>query len=325
MRLKDFSQLEWELVPHDVEKLTPGHRLCAGCGAAVIARQVLLGTDRPVVVCCPTGCLEVSTTIYPFTSWNVPYIHSAFGNAAATISGVEAAYRAFKRRSKLDREIKFLVFAGDGGTYDIGFQALSGALERGHDIVYVCYDNEAYMNTGIQRSSSTPRWAWTTTTAVGAQSQGKQEYKKDICLCVAAHRIPYVAQASPSHPKDLIEKARKAFAVKGPAYLNILSPCPPGWRYNNAGDGMKLAGLAVESCYWPLYEVENGSWRLTYTPPEKLPVTAWIKEQGRFSHLKPGGEGDPLASFQESVDTRWEELLARCGNKGASLDVWPAR
>ncbi len=314
MRLKDFSLDEFECLPYNEERFAPGHRLCAGCCASLVVRQVLLGTKIPVVVCCPTGCLQVSSTLYPFNSWNVPYIHSGFVNAASTISGVEAAYRALSKRGKVNGEIKFVVFAGDGGTYDIGFQALSGALERGHDMVYVCYDNEAYMNTGIQRSSATPAGAWTTTTAVGTQSYGKKGYSKDICQIVAAHRIPYVAQASPSHPKDLITKAQKAFNIKGPAFLNILAPCPPGWRYDDAGQGINLAQLAVETCYWPLYEVEDSVWRLNYKPPEeKKPVTDWLKSQGRFSHLFRKENKSVLAEFQREVDKRWEELLTRCG------------
>lgn len=312
MKPKDFPRKYWKTLPRHLERFTPGHRLCAGCGASIVVQQVLLGTDKPVVACCATGCLEVSSTLYPDTSWNVPYIHSGFVNAASTISGVEAAYRALSAREKINCEIKFVVFAGDGGTYDIGFQALSGALERGHDIVYVCYDNQACMNTGIQRSSATPVGAWTTTTAIGTQSSGKGEYQKDICRCVAAHRIPYVAQASPSHPKDLITKAQKAFSTKGPAYLNILSPCPPGWRYDDAGQGIKLAQLAVETCYWPLYEVEGGIWRLTYKPDNRRPVTDWLKPQGRFSHLFREENHNVLAAFQQEVDGRYEELLAKC-------------
>lgn len=312
MKLKDFTTEEFETLPYNEVKFTPGHRHCSGCGAPIIVRQVLLGTRKPVVVCCPTGCLQVSSTIYPYTSWNVPYIHSGFVNAASTISGVEAAYRALSAKGKINREIKFVVFAGDGGTYDIGFQALSGALERGHNIVYVCYDNEAYMNTGIQRSSATPAGAWTTTTAIGNSSSGKKEYAKDICLCVAAHRIPYVAQASPSHPKDLITKAQKAFSTAGPAFLNILSPCPPGWRYDDASQGIKLAQLAVETCYWPLYEVEDGIWRLTYKPDSKKPVAEWLKHQGRFSHLFGKKNEKVLEVFHDEVDKKWEALVEKC-------------
>lgn len=312
MRIKDFPKKYWKTLPRHVERFTPGHRLCSGCGASIVVRQVLLGTDKPVVVCCPTGCLQVSSTVYPFTSWNTPYIHSGFVNAASTISGVEAAYEALRKKGKVNKEIKFVVFGGDGGTYDIGFQALSGALERGHDIVYVCYDNEAYMNTGIQRSSATPKGAWTTTSAVGTQSFGKKEYAKDICQIMASHGIPYVAQASPSHPKDLIEKARKAFSVNGPAYLNIISPCPPGWRYDDAGQGIKLAQLAVETCYWPLYEVVDGKWILTYESDNVIPITDWLKPQKRFSHLFKEENAAWLKAFQHDVDMKWEDLASRC-------------
>lgn len=315
MRLKDFTSEEFESLPYNEVRFTSGHRLCAGCGASIIVRQVLLGTKEPVVVCCPTGCLQVSSTLYPFTSWNIPYIHSSFVNAASTISGVEAAYQALRAKGRVNCEIKFAVFAGDGATYDIGFQALSGALERGHNIVYVCYNNQAYMNTGIQRSSATPAGTWTTTTTIGTQNPGKGEYEKDICLCVAAHRIPYVAQASPSHPKDLITKAQKAFNTKGPAFLSVLSPCPPGWRYDDAGLSIKLAQLAVETWYWPLYEVENGIWRLTYKPGDKRPVTDWLKPQGRFSHLFRKSNLNLLMAFQQEVDRRCEELLVRCAEK----------
>ena len=311
MRVKGFSREEWQSLNHEAERFTSGHRLCSGCGASIIAKQVLLASDKPVVACCATGCLQVSTTVYPYTSWNIPYIHSGFVNAASTMSGVEAAYRAAQARGKENRKINFVVFAGDGGMFDIGFQALSGALERGHKVVYVCYDNEAYMNTGIQRSSATPVGAWTTTSAVGAHGSGKEQYQKDICLCVAAHRIPYVAQASPSHPKDLISKAQKAFKADGPAYLNILSPCPAGWRYDDTSLGINLTQLAVETCYWPLYEVENGTWKLNHMPAKKKPITEWLKGQGRFSHLLRAGNESTLAELQREVDKRWEELLAR--------------
>jgi len=304
MRIKDLTEKK--------ERLTSGHRLCAGCGAPVVVRQVLMGTDKPVVVGCSTGCLEVSTTIYPSTAWDTPYIHSAFENVAATISGVEAAYQSLKRQRKLDKEIKFVAFGGDGGTYDIGFQSLSGAMERGHDMVYVCYDNEAYMNTGIQRSSSTPRGAWTTTSQVGKVQPGKKQNRKDLTACVAAHGIPYVAQASPAFWKDLVKKSTKAFDIEGPAFLNVIAPCPRGWRHPS-GQTLQIAKLAVETCFWPLYEVENGEWKLTYKPKEKKPLVEWLKTQGRFKHLfKPENE-HLLEELQEKVDKDWEKLLKLCG------------
>src|SRR3989338_7372610 len=198
------------------QRFAPGHRSCSGCGFPQIVRTVLASTDNPVVVANATGCLEVTSTIYPFTSWKVPYIHSAFENAAATITGVESAYKALQKKGKLpkDKEIKFVAFGGDGGTYDIGLQSLSGALERGHDFLYVLYDNEAYMNTGVQRSSATPYGASTTTAPAGKVHQGKEEFRKDIMKIVGAHNIPYVAQASVSNLIDLTNKAQKAFSIK---------------------------------------------------------------------------------------------------------------
>ena len=213
------------------DHLAPGHRLCAGCGASVIVRNVLMGAKAaPLVVSCATGCLEVSTTIYPFTAWKDSYIHSAFENSAATISGVDAAVKSLRRQGRLDKDVKLVAFGGDGGTYDIGLQALSGALERGHDFVYVCYDNGAYMNTGFQRSGSTPQNAWTTTSPTGKVQQGKTQHRKNLTAIAAAHDIPYVAQASPHNIRDLQMKAERAFETPGPAFLNVLSPCPRGWR-----------------------------------------------------------------------------------------------
>jgi pyruvate ferredoxin oxidoreductase beta subunit len=270
--------------------LAPGHRLCAGCTEPTIVRQILLASDKPVIVANSTGCLEVSTTVYPYTSWRVSYIHNAFENAASTASGIEAAIKALKRKGLLDKDYNLVVFAGDGGTYDIGLQALSGALERGHKFVFVCLDNEAYMNTGIQRSSATPKYAWTTTTPVGKVEPGKREPKKDLSLFAIAHNIPYIATASPSHFMDLIRKAEKAFAADGPAVLNVLAPCPRGWRHPT-DMGIKIARLAVETGIWPLYEVENGKYRLTFRPKVLKPVEEWLKIQGRFRHLfKPGNE-----------------------------------
>ncbi|MDI6891688.1 MAG: thiamine pyrophosphate-dependent enzyme [Actinomycetota bacterium] len=304
MKIKELSATK--------ERFTSGHRLCAGCGAGIVVRQVLMATDKPVVVCCPTGCLEVSSTIYPSTAWDTPYIHNAFENAAATLSGVESAYRFLRKKGRIDREIRFVAFGGDGGTYDIGLQALSGALERGHGMVYVCYDNGAYMNTGIQRSSATPRGAWTTTSPVGKVIPGKTQDRKDLTACVAAHDIPYVAQASPSHWRDLVTKARKAFEVDGPAFLNILSPCPRGWRYPGS-QSIAVARLAVETCFWPLFEVEDGRWKLNYKPKEKKPLVEWLKPQGRFKHLFAPENEHIIEEQQAKVDKDWERLLRLCG------------
>ena len=294
------------------ERLGPGHRLCAGCGASIVVRQVLMGAgDSAVVAGCATGCLEVGTTIYPYTAWKIPFIHNAFENAAATMSGVETAYRSLKKQGKIKKDIKFIAFGGDGGTYDIGLQSLSGALERGHNFVYVCYDNGAYMNTGIQRSGATPTGASTTTAPAGKASSGKPQLRKDLTAIVAAHRIPYVAQCSISNWNDLIIKSQKAFAAEGPAFLNVLALCHRGWRYPQE-NGVAIAKVAVETCFWPLYEIENGKkYKINYKPKEKKPITEWLKPQGRFKHLfKPGNE-DIIRSIQEDVDAEWEYLIKR--------------
>jgi pyruvate ferredoxin oxidoreductase beta subunit len=233
---------------------------------------VAAGED-PAVASCATGCLEVSTTIYPYNSWRTSFIHSAFGNSAATVSGVESAFKGLQRAGKIpaDKKMKFVAFGGDGGTYDIGLQALSGAMERGHDMVYVCYDNGAYMNTGIQRSSATPFGAWATTAEVGKAQQGKTQRRKDLTSIIAAHGVPYVAQASISQWKDLTNKAEKAFAVEGPAFINVLSPCPRGWR-TAPNQSVEIAKLGVQTGFWPLFEVEDGHWRQTVKVMNRKPV-----------------------------------------------------
>jgi pyruvate ferredoxin oxidoreductase beta subunit len=295
------------------ERLAPGHRLCAGCGASIIVRQMLAAIDDPVVIANATGCLEVGTTIYPYTAWRVPWIHNAFENAASTISGVEAAYRSLVRQGKIpDQNVKFLAFGGDGGTYDIGIQALSGAVERGHQFLYICYDNGAYMNTGIQRSSATPHGAHTTTSPAGKVIPGKQGYRKDLTAIMAAHDIPYVAQAAPSQWRDLMKKTRKAVDCGGPAFMNVLSSCNRGWRHGT-DETIEVTQLALDTCYWPLFEVEDGEWQLTYKPKEKLPVEEWLKRQGRFRHLFRPENRHVIDELQAEVDRRWERLLKLCG------------
>ncbi len=304
---------------HVPEVLAPGHRMCAGCGAPIVVRQMLRGAKSPVVVGSATGCLEVSTTIYPYTSWRAPFVHTAFENAAASLSGVEAAYESLKRQGKVTDDMKFIAFGGDGGTYDIGLQSLSGAMERGHNMVYVCYDNGAYMNTGIQRSSATPMGADTTTTPVGKVLPGKPDHRKDLTKIMMAHEIPYVAQVSPAHWNDLHQKSEKAFAVDGPAFINALAPCPRGWRYD-AADTIQMCRLAVDTCFWPLFEVVDNKVRVTYKPREKKPVVEFLKAQGRFRHLfRPENEGI-IEQIQAEVDRKWEELLAleRIANEQSS-------
>jgi len=289
------------------ERLTGGHRLCSGCGASIAVRQVLMGTKSPVVAGASTGCLEVATTIYPFTAWNIPFIHNAFENVAATISGAETAYRALKKKGKITKDIKFVAFGGDGGTYDIGLQSLSGALERGHNFVYVCYDNEGYMNTGIQRSSATPTGASTTTAPAGKESYGKPQMRKDLTAIAAAHNIPYVAQATISNWNDLVTKAEKAFAVDGPAFLNVLAMCHRGWRYPPQ-DTIKIAKLAVDTGFWPLIEFENGKWCFTYKPKTRKPVIEFLKVQGRFKHLFKEQNKPVLEQIQKDLDNHWSYL-----------------
>ena len=296
------------------ERFVGGHRLCAGCGAGITVRAVLRALepgDRAVITNA-TGCLEVSSFMYPYTAWTDSYIHTAFENAAATCGGVEACYNALKRKGKIDGNVKFITFGGDGGTYDIGFQSLSGAMERGHDMVYVCYDNEAYMNTGIQRSSSTPRFASATTTPPGSVSAGKKQNKKNLTEIMVAHEIPYVAQTTfLGNMKDLHQKAKRAIYTEGPCFLNVLSPCPRGWVYDTQ-DLPEITRLAVETCVWPLFEVVEGEYRLTYEPKKKLPVTEFMKKQGRFKHcFQPGNEWT-LEQAQQYVDAQWEKLLAKC-------------
>ena len=294
--------------------ISSGHRMCAGCGAPTIVKMVLLASDYPVIASNATGCLEVSTCISDYTAWKIPWIHSAFENAAATISGVEAMYRSLKKQGKIDREIKFIAFGGDGGTYDIGLQSLSGAMERGHDMLYVCYDNGAYMNTGIQRSSATPFGADTTTCPAGSVIPGKTQQRKNLTKIMAAHDIPYAAQASPSHWMDLIKKVRKAFDIKGPKFMNILSPCNRGWR-SRTDDAIMLSRLAVETCYWPLYEIEDGGVKVTFKPKEKKPLVDFLKPQGRFKHLFAPENEWMLKKAQEMVDKEWESLLKAAGKE----------
>ena len=290
------------------DRFSHGHRMCSGCGAPIVVKQVLMATDYPIIASNATGCLEVSSCIQQFTAWKIPWMHSAFENSAATASGIEAMYKSLVKQGKLeDRNVKFIAFGGDGGTYDIGFQALSGAMERGHDMMYICYDNGAYMNTGIQRSSATPFGANTTTCPAGDAIPGKLQQRKDLTRIMAAHDIPYVAQASPSNYMDLMKKVQKAFEIKGPKFMNIIAPCNRGWR-SRTDDAIKLARTAVETCYWPLYEIENGVTKITVKPKEKKPLVDFLKPQGRFKHMFAPENEWMLKQAQEHVDAQWKRL-----------------
>jgi pyruvate ferredoxin oxidoreductase beta subunit len=288
--------------------LTGGHRACAGCACATAVRQAMMAAEDPVVVAFATGCMEVSTTIYPYTAWKVPYIHSCFENAAATASGVEAAYQAFRRQGKIDKKVKFIAFGGDGGSYDIGIQSISGAMERGHDMLYICYNNGAYMNTGIQRSSATPRGASTTTAPPGKGSYGKKEYPKDLTEIIVAHGVPYVAQSTPAHHLDFMKKVRRALEIEGPTFINVLASCNRGWRIPSE-QSIDILRLAADSCFWPIYEVENGRYKINYRPREKKPILEWLKAQKRYEHLFRKGDNTGLfEEMQRDVDARWDRL-----------------
>ena len=303
------------------ERLTGGHRMCAGCGAPPVVRQILkaIKPEDHAVIGAATGCLEVSTFLYPYTAWTDSFIHNAFENSAVTIAGVEAAYNAMKRKGKLEGDTKFIAFGGDGGTYDIGLQSLSGAMERGHDMVYVCYDNGAYMNTGTQRSSATPKFADTSTSPAGKVIPGKLQWRKDLTEIIANHNIPYAAQTAmlTKNLKDLYNKAEKAIYTSGPAFLNVLAPCPRGWQYNTP-DLMEINELAVDTCFWPLYEVINGIHVVNYVPKIKRPVSDFLKVQGRFKHLFKKGNEYMIEEIQKEVDARWAKLL-KLAEFGAEL------
>lgn len=294
------------------DALVGGHRACAGCGATIVARQVLLASKDPVVVVSATGCLEVVTTIFPYSAWTVPFLHNAFENSAATASGVETAYNALVKSGKISGNVNFVAFGGDGGTYDIGLQSLSGAMERGHNLLYVCYNNQAYMNTSIQRSSATPRGANTTTEPSGKVKQGKTRYPKDLTQIMAAHDIPYVAQSAVGFWADVTRKAEKAYSIKGPKFINVLQPCRLGWAYKPE-ETCAMGRLAADTCFWPLYEVENGVLKITYKPKTKKPVIEFLKKQDRFRHLQKPENAGLVDEIQKEIDRRWELLLAREG------------
>jgi len=288
------------------EPLSPGHRLCPGCGASIVVREVLLAAPKDTIVAEATGCLEVSTALYPYSAWNRPWIHSAFENAAAVASGIDSGFKALARRGEA-KEHPIIVFGGDGGTYDIGLQALSGAIERGHKFLYICYDNEAYMNTGIQRSGGTPLGAWTTTTQVGSAQAGKQETKKDLVSIVVAHHVPYAATASISHWRDLMTKVRKALSKNGPTFLHVIAPCTRGWRFDSEKT-IRMARLAVETRLFPLYEVDGGVYKITFPVSSPKPVEEYLKLQGRFAHLFQPQNAAELEAIKKGADENYKRL-----------------
>jgi pyruvate ferredoxin oxidoreductase beta subunit len=297
-----------------------GHRACAGCASATVLRLIMKATRGPTIVTNATGCMEVASTIYPYTSWAAPWLHTAFETAGANASGIETALKILRKKGRIkDEQVDVIAFAGDGGTFDIGIQALSGAVERGHDFLYVLYDNEAYMNTGIQRSGGTPLGAFTTTSQAGIAVPGKLENKKPIADIMVAHDMPYVATAAPYYWKDLIVKARKGIEVNGPAFLHVFAPCPRGWRSDPA-KSIELSKLAVEACIFPLWEAVNGEYQLStpskviaLAPQKKKPVKEYLQVQGRFRHLFTPKYEKIIDEIQRLTDKRWNRLLKRCG------------
>ena len=299
------------------EYFSAGHRACQGCGEALAIRLMCKALGKDTVVVNATGCMEVISTMYPTTAWNIPWIHVAFPNSAAVAAGVEAGLKVLRRKGRIaDRDVKTVAIGGDGGTFDIGIQALSGTMERGHDVLYVCFDNEAYMNTGIQRSGATPFGASTTTNPAGAASIGKGQWKKNLTEIIVAHNVPYVATACHSYPIDFMNKVKKAREVKGPSFIHCLSVCPTGWRVPS-GHTIKMGRLAVETGVFPLYEVENGKYRMTYRPEKIRPVEDYIKGQGRFRHLS----AEQREAVQKQVRLEYNKLLDKIDNLHSWKDL----
>ncbi|MBI4286406.1 MAG: pyruvate synthase subunit beta [Chloroflexi bacterium] len=295
------------------EYFAPGHRACIGCAEALALRLACKAIGPNAIIVNATGCMEIVSSQLPYTTWRLPWIHTLFENTAAVASGVDAALKAMVRKGRReDKGVKVVAVGGDGATADIGLQALSGAMERGHNFLYICLDNEAYMNTGIQRSSSTPFGASTTTSPAGKVSIGQVTWKKNMPAICAAHNIPYVATACPSYPFDLIAKVSKAVSIKGPAYVHILSVCPTGWR--SAPDiSVRLGRLAVETGIFPLYEIENGQYKLSRDTIKRRPVQDYLKLQGRFRHLS----AELIAQIQERVDREYTQLQEKArGHQG---------
>ncbi len=302
--LKQFSKA--------TEKFEGANLLCPGCAHGMIIREVLNTVDGPLVIGNSTGCVEVSTAVYPYTSWDVPWIHIGFENGSTAVAGVESMYRALAKKGKYKgQRPKFVAFGGDGATYDIGFQWISGCFERGHDITYICLDNEVYANTGGQRSGSTPTGSSTSTTPAGKIGYGKKESKKDMLSIMAAHGAPYVAQVAPNKWKDMNKKIKQAIDTEGPTFINALSACTTEWRFacNNT---VEMMNLATDSLVFPLYEIINGhELNITYRPKNVIPVRDYLAAQGRFKHLFKPENQHIIQEFQRQVDAKWEMLQRR--------------
>ena len=295
---------------YDIEErelMSSGHVACPGCGAAMAMRYALKALGENTVLVIPACCWSIIAGPFPYSAVKVPLLHTLFETGGSAAAGVKAGLEA---RGLKDTTV--VTWAGDGGTFDIGLQSLSGAAERNEDFIYVCYDNEAYMNTGIQRSSATPWGAWTTTTPV---AHPKERPKKDIMAIMAAHRIPYAATATVAYPEDFARKVRKAKGIRGTKFFHVLAPCPPGWK-SEPSKSVLISRLAVQTCVFPIYEVENGEeYTINMWPKERVPVEEYLGLQGRFSHLKPAD----IRQIQENVDREWGKLVARAQASGQQV------
>jgi len=304
--LKSFST--------SAERFEGAHVLCPGCAHSIIVREVLNATNDNMVLGSSTGCLEVCTAIYPHTSWDSSWIHIGFENGSTAVAGAESANKALRRKGRIDPntpEPKFVAFGGDGSTYDIGFQWISGCFERGHNMMYVCLDNEVYANTGGQRSSSTPIGASATTTPAGSTSYGEKQNKKDMMSIMAAHGAPYVAQIAPNKWKDMVKKIQKGFDANGPVYINAMSACTTEWKFP-INQTIEVSDMATDSLVFPLYEIIEGKeLNITYRPKNIVPVRDYLGVQGRFKHLFKKENEYLIDEWQKRVDANWEYLQRR--------------
>jgi pyruvate ferredoxin oxidoreductase beta subunit len=281
-----------------------GHSACAGCPVPIALKHILSEAGPNTIVSNATSCSEIISTPYPYSAWKIPYIHTAFECSAAVASGIESALK------KMDKNANVIVIAGDGGTYDIGLQSLSGMVDRGHNVLYICYDNECYANTGIQRSSATPYAAWTTTSPSGTMSVGNETFKKPIAEMMAAQGAVYVATSSIAYPKDIQNKVKKALSIKGPKFMVIHAPCPIAWRFKPS-ETVNIGKLAVETGMWVLFEIENGRVTINKEPGRKdakgviqsVPVSEYLKPQGRFKHVTD----KEIEKIQKRVDEDWKK------------------
>ena len=291
-----MAKLKWT----QEELMQPGHMGCLGCGGTLAMRYALKVLGKRTIICVPACCWAVMPGVWPYHNLQIPMLYNAFETTAATASGVRKALDA-----KGITDVNVVGWGGDGGTIDIGIQALSGTVERRDNVIYICYDNEAYMNTGIQRSSSTPIGAWTTTTPVGTTNYWKTEPKKNMVEIMAAHKIPYTATASIAYPDDFMKKLKKGLEIEGPTYYQIFAPCPTGWR-SPPEKTVEIARLATKSCAYPIYEIEDGKYTVN-KKPKKITVKEYFMEQGRFRHLPD----DVVNEIQTNVDKEWELLLKK--------------